>query len=64
MREERKVFDNKEVLVTGGLGFIGSNLVRALCVRGEEVVLVPMAELAGKTKPVPPDLLRIANVLV
>jgi len=33
-------------------------------VRGEEVVLVPMAELAGKTKPVPPDLLRIANVLV
>ena len=33
-------------------------------VRGEEVVLVPMAELAGKTKLVPPDLLRIANVLV
>ncbi len=32
--------------------------------QGEEVVLVPMAELAGKTKPVPADLLRIANLLV
>jgi phosphofructokinase-like protein len=32
-------------------------------VRGEEVVLVPMAELAGKPKPVPQDLLRVASVL-
>jgi len=32
--------------------------------QGEDVVLVPMVELAGKTKPVPADLLRIANLLV
>ena len=31
--------------------------------RGEEVVLVPMEELAGRTKPVPADLLRVASLL-
>ena len=31
--------------------------------RGEDVVLVPMTELAGKTKPVPEDLLRVASYL-
>lgn len=30
--------------------------------RGEEVVLVPLAEIAGKVKTVPPDLLRTAKV--
>ena len=28
------------IIVTGGAGFIGSNLVRSLCERGEEVVVV------------------------
>lgn len=31
---------NKNVLITGGLGFIGSNLARALVVRGANVTLV------------------------
>ncbi|MFC4555420.1 6-phosphofructokinase [Georgenia faecalis] len=31
--------------------------------RGEEIVLVPLAEIAGKVKHVPPDLLRVANAL-
>lgn len=31
--------------------------------RGEEVVLVPLAEVAGRPKPVPADLIRAAQVL-
>jgi UDP-glucose 4-epimerase len=33
-------YHNKNVLITGGLGFIGSNLARALVVRGAHVTLV------------------------
>lgn len=33
-------YANKKVLITGGLGFIGSNLARALVVQGAEVTLV------------------------
>lgn len=35
-----KHYANKRVLVTGGLGFIGSNLARALVAQGAEVTLV------------------------
>ncbi|WP_435300102.1 6-phosphofructokinase [Timonella sp. A28] len=38
-----------------------SNVMTAL--RNEEVVLVPLDEIAGKVKPVPEDLLRVARVL-
>jgi len=38
-----------------------SSVMTAL--RGEDVVLVPMEELAGRAKPVPEDLLRVASVL-
>lgn len=31
--------------------------------RGEEVVLVPLEEVAGKAKRVPPELIRVANTL-
>jgi UDP-glucose 4-epimerase len=33
-------YRHKNVLVTGGLGFIGSNLVRILCARGANVTIV------------------------
>lgn len=33
-------YENKKVLITGGLGFIGSNLARALVEQGAEVTLV------------------------
>jgi len=36
----RKTFDEKKVIVTGGLGFIGSNLARALVPLGADVLLV------------------------
>jgi len=35
-----RVFSGRQVLVTGGLGFIGSNLVRALVALGAEVTVV------------------------
>ncbi len=33
-------YENKKILITGGLGFIGSNLARALVAQGAEVTLV------------------------
>jgi UDP-glucose 4-epimerase len=36
----RKIFDKKRALITGGLGFIGSNLARALVRLGAEVTIV------------------------
>ncbi len=36
----QKTFENKKVLITGGLGFIGSNLARALVPLGAKVLLV------------------------
>ncbi len=36
----KKTFENKKVLVTGGLGFIGSNLAKALVPLGADVLLV------------------------
>ena len=35
-----KIYKNAKVLITGGLGFIGSNLARALVAEGAEVTLV------------------------
>lgn len=35
-----KTFGNKKVLITGGLGFIGSNLARALVPLGADILLV------------------------
>lgn len=35
-----KHYENKKILITGGLGFIGSNLARALVNQGAEVTLV------------------------
>ncbi len=34
-----KIYAGKRVLITGGLGFIGSNLARALVSQGAEVTL-------------------------
>ena len=33
-------YKNKRILITGGLGFIGSNLARALVTQGAEVTIV------------------------
>lgn len=38
-----------------------TNVMTAL--RGEEVVLVPLAEVAGRAKPVPAELIRVVNTL-
>lgn len=35
-----QTYDGARVLITGGLGFIGSNLARVLCAQGAHVVLV------------------------
>lgn len=49
------------VAAVDALGAGESSVMTAL--RGEDIVLVPMAELAGKTKPVPADLLRVARLV-
>lgn len=36
----KDIFNGSKVIITGGLGFIGSNLARALVARGAEVTLV------------------------
>ena len=38
--EVKKTFEGKEVLVTGGLGFVGSNLAAKLVDYGAHVVLL------------------------
>jgi UDP-glucose 4-epimerase len=40
MMIEKSIYSNKSVLITGGLGFIGSNLARALVTQGAKVTLV------------------------
>jgi len=40
MKEIHHIFERKKVLITGGLGFIGSNLARRLLDHGAEVTLV------------------------
>jgi dTDP-glucose 4,6-dehydratase len=36
------IMKNKKILVTGGAGFIGTNLVNELCSRGHEVLAVDL----------------------
>jgi UDP-glucose 4-epimerase len=50
--EFRRVFGNKRVLVTGGLGFIGSNLTRTLVELGARVSIVDnlMPEYGGNRR--------------
>jgi len=40
MKDLYKTFKEKRVLITGGLGFIGSNLARALIARGARVTII------------------------
>ena len=51
-RDFRRVFGGKRVVVTGGLGFIGSNLARALVTSGARVSIVDnlMPEYGGNRR--------------
>jgi len=56
MPEKIRFFENKKVLITGGLGFIGSNLAIKLAKAGAIVTLLDaMIEIDGLTVTAVPD---------